>query len=107
PDQVQAVHASSIAAVLDPGARPVTYVLRRCRATATISYDPNVRPTLMGTRAAVRERVEANLALRDAGKASAAGHPWRSDAERRGARPRPAHRHRGAAALPGHVDDQL
>src|SRR5699024_125658 len=43
PEQVQAVHASSIAAVLDPGARTVTEVLRRCRATSTISYDPNVR----------------------------------------------------------------
>src|SRR5699024_7081696 len=53
PEQVQAVHASSIAAVLDPGARTVTEVLRRCRATSTISSDPNERPTLVGTRAAV------------------------------------------------------
>ena len=70
PSQVDAVHTSSIAAVLDPGAATVTEVLRRSRETSTISYDPNIRPTLMGGPAAVRERVEANIALSDVVKAS-------------------------------------
>src|SRR5699024_3338309 len=49
PAQVDAVHTSSIAAVLDPGATTVGEVLRRHREHATISYDPNARPTLMGS----------------------------------------------------------
>ena len=62
PEQVNAVHTSSLAAVMDPGAATVVDVLRRTRDRATISYDPNARPTLMGDPAAVRERVEAAVA---------------------------------------------
>src|SRR5690625_5732945 len=76
---MHAVHTSTYDAVLDPGARTVTEVLRRCRATSTISYDPNVRPTLMGTRAAVRERVEANIALSGVVKASDEDIAWLYD----------------------------
>lgn len=79
PEQVDAVHTSSIAAVLDPGARTVTEVLRRCRATSTISYDPNARPALMGDPAAARERIEANIALSDVAKASDEDIAWLYD----------------------------
>lgn len=76
PEQVDAVHTSSIAAVLDPGAATVGDVLRRHREHTTISYDPNARPTLMGSPAAVRERIEANIALSDVVKASDEDVAW-------------------------------
>lgn len=43
------VHTGSIAAVLEPGGNAVRDALSALRADATISYDPNARPTLMGT----------------------------------------------------------
>ncbi|GAA1488976.1 carbohydrate kinase family protein [Brachybacterium sacelli] len=76
PEQVDAVHTSSLAAVMVPGAATVVDVLRRTRDRATISYDPNARPTLMGDPAAVRERVEANIALSDVVKASDEDVAW-------------------------------
>lgn len=76
PAQVEAVHTSSIAAVLDPGARTVLDVLRACRERATISYDPNARPSLMGAPELVRERVEASIALSDVVKASDEDVAW-------------------------------
>ncbi|MFC7376829.1 carbohydrate kinase [Brachybacterium sp. GCM10030267] len=81
PENVGAVHTSSIAAVLDPGAATVTDVLRRARERSTISYDPNARPTLMGDPVAVRERVEANIALSDIVKASDEDVTWLYDTE--------------------------
>lgn len=76
PEQVTAVHTSSIAAVLEPGASTVTDVLRRYRPTATISYDPNARPTLMGDPEAARAAVEQNIALADVVKASDEDISW-------------------------------
>jgi fructokinase len=52
------VHTGSIAAVLEPGATSVLETLRSARERATISYDPNLRPDIMGDLDHVRERVE-------------------------------------------------
>lgn len=76
PVEVDAVHTSSIAAVLAPGASTVTEVLRSRRERSTISYDPNARPTLMGDPELVRERIEANIALSDVVKASDEDVAW-------------------------------
>lgn len=76
PDQLSAVHTSSIAAVLAPGATTVTEVIRAARDHATISYDPNARPTLMGSPGSVREQIEANIALSDVVKASDEDVAW-------------------------------
>lgn len=76
PQQVDAVHTSSIAAVLEPGATTVADLLRTARAHSTISYDPNARPTLMGEADAVRARIEANIALADVVKASDEDVAW-------------------------------
>ncbi|PMC76169.1 carbohydrate kinase [Brachybacterium sp. UMB0905] len=76
PEQVDAVHTSSIAAVLDPGAQTVADIVRRYRESATISYDPNARPTLMGEPDDVRERIEAMIALCDVVKASDEDVAW-------------------------------
>ncbi len=64
------VHTGSIAATLTPGARVVTQTLIDARGHATISYDPNVRPTIMGGADEVRPRVEELIALSDVVKAS-------------------------------------
>jgi fructokinase len=76
PDALDAVHTSSIAAVMEPGARTVADVLRRAGASATVSYDPNARPTLMGEPADVRARIEQNIALSDVVKASDEDVAW-------------------------------
>lgn len=76
PESVDAVHTSSIAAVLAPGAETVVEVLRARRPSATISYDPNARPTLMGDPATVRPLIEANIALSDVVKASDEDVTW-------------------------------
>ena len=44
-----AVHTGSIGAALEPGATLVEELLTRLRPTTTVSFDPNVRPQLMGS----------------------------------------------------------
>jgi fructokinase len=70
------VHTGSIAAVLEPGGGQVLDAVERARATATISYDPNARPSLMGSPDDVRPRVEALVALADVVKASDEDIEW-------------------------------
>lgn len=64
------VHTSSLGAVLAPGADDVFTIVERLRDTATISYDVNARPVVMGTGPEVVERVERLAALGDVVKAS-------------------------------------
>ena len=64
------VHTGSIATVLQPGAQSVTAALRAVREVGTVSYDPNIRPSIMGDLDAVRGRVEELVALSDVVKAS-------------------------------------
>ena len=64
------VHTGSIATTLSPGAAQVTDALRRGRTAATVSYDPNIRPTIMGAPDEVRPRVEELVALSDVVKCS-------------------------------------
>jgi fructokinase len=69
-DSYDAVHTGSIAAMLEPGATLVERLLSELRPTTTISYDPNVRPQLMGSPEDARPRVERLVALADVVKAS-------------------------------------
>lgn len=71
-----AVHTGSIAAVLAPGAAAVRRVVEEARATATVTYDPNARPALMGDAATVRPQVEALVALADVVKVSDEDLAW-------------------------------
>lgn len=64
------VHTGSIAATLTPGASVVADTLRDARAHATISYDPNARPTIMGDADTVRPVIEELISLSDVVKAS-------------------------------------
>jgi fructokinase len=64
------VHVGSIATVIDPGATEVARLVADRRASATISFDPNVRPALINDAADARARVEQLVALADVVKVS-------------------------------------
>jgi fructokinase len=71
------VHTGSIAAVIEPGGHEVRAVLEAARATgATVSYDPNARPTLMGAPGDARRAIEASIALADVVKLSDEDVAW-------------------------------
>lgn len=70
------VHTGSIAATRAPGASTVVRTLREAHARATISYDPNIRPSIMGAPDDVRARVETIIALADVVKASEDDIAW-------------------------------
>ncbi|GFM95493.1 hypothetical protein Sfulv_03040 [Streptomyces fulvorobeus] len=70
------VHTGSIAAVMEPGAGTVRGAVESARTEATVSYDPNVRPELMGDHAAAVRRVERCVALSDIVKASDEDLEW-------------------------------
>ncbi|MFE2018901.1 carbohydrate kinase [Streptomyces sp. NPDC059499] len=72
----QHVHTGSIAAVVEPGAGTVLATVEALRANATVSYDPNVRPELMGDHAEAVRRVERCVALSDVVKASDEDLAW-------------------------------
>ncbi|MFE6494349.1 carbohydrate kinase [Streptomyces sp. NPDC057748] len=70
------VHTGSIAAVMEPGAATVLAAVESLRASATVSYDPNVRPELMGDHESAVRRVERCVALSDVVKASDEDLEW-------------------------------
>ncbi|MFE0650404.1 PfkB family carbohydrate kinase [Streptomyces sp. NPDC059534] len=70
------VHIGSIAAVTAPGAAAVVALVEGLRGRATVSYDPNVRPALMGDHAEAVARVERCVALSDLVKASDEDLAW-------------------------------
>ncbi|WP_217227857.1 carbohydrate kinase family protein [Streptomyces anulatus] len=70
------VHTGSIGAVVEPGSTTVLDIVRAARATATVSYDPNVRPALMGDHAAAVRRIEECVGLSDLVKASDEDLEW-------------------------------
>lgn len=75
-DGVVAVHTGSIAAVTEPGASEVRAIVEDARASCTISYDPNVRPQLMGSPEAARTAIEATMRLADVVKSSDEDLEW-------------------------------
>ncbi|MFD7493878.1 carbohydrate kinase [Streptomyces sp. NPDC059832] len=70
------VHTGSVAAVMEPGAATVLGAVESLRTAATVSYDPNVRPELMGDHASAVRRVERCVALSDVVKASDEDLDW-------------------------------
>lgn len=70
------VHTGSIAAVLDPGGRDVAHILAAHRESATITYDPNVRPSLMPPVEQTRPVVARLVALADVVKVSEEDLAW-------------------------------
>lgn len=70
------VHTGSIATQLAPGADQVARWCAAARPTATISYDPNLRPSLIGTAEQVRPDVETSVAGADLVKLSDEDATW-------------------------------
>lgn len=70
------LHTGSLATVLGPGADDVLALVRDRRAGTMISYDPNCRPSLMGDRTTVRQRVEELVAASDVVKVSLEDLAW-------------------------------
>jgi fructokinase len=78
-ERVGHVHTGSIAATLEPGASAVLTTIQRSCPNATISYDPNVRPSLMRDPHEVRGKIEALIGLSDVVKASDEDIAWLYD----------------------------
>lgn len=64
------VHTGSIAAVREPGCLAVAALLDAYRVSATVTFDPNVRPSLIVDRDLARERIENLVERSDIVKAS-------------------------------------
>lgn len=70
------VHSGSIGAVLEPGGSAVRATMAAARASSTVSYDPNARPSLMGTAEEARRVVEEAVAVADVVKVSDEDVDW-------------------------------
>jgi fructokinase len=70
------VHTGSIAAFLEPGADEVEDALRRLAPMCTVTFDPNVRPSLLPSRAEALDRVQTLLPLCDVVKVSDEDLAW-------------------------------
>ncbi|GLY28601.1 carbohydrate kinase [Kineosporia sp. NBRC 101731] len=72
----RAIHTGSIAATLSPGGEDVLRLVEENAGRAVISYDPNARPALMGSREAARERIERIVRAADVVKVSDEDLEW-------------------------------
>jgi fructokinase len=63
-------HTGSIASVLDPGCLAVAALLDTYRVSATVTFDPNVRPALIDDADQARARIERLVERSDVIKAS-------------------------------------
>ena len=73
------IHTGSIATVLEPGATQVDALIRANADGVFITYDPNLRPQIMGSVELARERVESFCSLAQVVKASAEDLAWAYD----------------------------
>ncbi|SPM35194.1 Sugar or nucleoside kinase, ribokinase family [Mycobacterium rhizamassiliense] len=70
------VHAGSIAAVQDPGCLAVAALIDTYRVSATVSFDPNVRPSLIADRDLAVARIEHLVERSDIVKVSEEDLRW-------------------------------
>ncbi|MDP9397277.1 MAG: carbohydrate kinase [Actinomycetota bacterium] len=70
------VHTGSLGTALPPGARVVRDLLTAAAGRVPVSYDPNLRPALLGPPEEVRRDVEELVALSDVVKASEEDLGW-------------------------------
>jgi fructokinase len=75
-DSVVALHSGSLALTMPPGAEVLGRLMAKAGHQVTVSYDPNLRPLLMGSPETVRERVEALVAGADVVKVSSEDLGW-------------------------------
>jgi len=70
------LHTGSIATMLSPGAHEVLTAVERAHPQATITYDPNCRPTIITDASYAREQAEKFVRLADVVKASDEDLAW-------------------------------
>jgi fructokinase len=70
------LHVGSIATMLAPGADDVLALVESAHPLATISYDPNCRPSIIADRGFARRQAERFVALSDIVKASDEDLEW-------------------------------
>lgn len=75
-DDLAVVHTGSYAATVEPGAAEVREMVAAARSRATITYDPNARPSLMGTPAQAYSQVERLIGMSDVVKVSDEDIAW-------------------------------
>ena len=73
---VVVAHSGSIACTLEPGASAIADVMARAREFATVTYDPNARPTIMGEPSEAMRQVQRMLDLADVIKVSDEDIEW-------------------------------
>jgi fructokinase len=73
---VVAVHSGSLALTTPPGADALRGLMRSARDHATVTYDPNARPLLMGDAVTVLAGVEDMLGISDVVKVSSEDLAW-------------------------------
>ena len=84
PVETRCLHTGSLATALPPGNRAVVDLVRREheRGRVTVSYDPNVRPALLGSREQASPGIEHLVALSDVVKVSDEDLRWLYPGER-------------------------
>ncbi|GAB6900871.1 carbohydrate kinase family protein [Kineosporia succinea] len=73
---VRALHTGSIAATLAPGGDDVLRLVEQNAGRVVITYDPNARPALMGSRTDALERIERIVRSADVVKVSDEDLEW-------------------------------
>jgi fructokinase len=76
PDGTRILHTGSLASWLPPGDEHIVTALRRARDTVLVSYDPNVRPSLLGTPERARPLIERAIPIAHLVKASEDDVAW-------------------------------
>jgi fructokinase len=76
PAEFGAVHAGSIAAFLEPGASAVRSTLASASGSALVTFDPNIRPALVGSRESAVATFEQTVRRADVVKLSDEDAEW-------------------------------
>jgi fructokinase len=76
PDDAGWLHTGSLASWTEPGATVIEARLTELKPSCLISFDPNIRPALMGERDQAVARIERLVALSDVVKVSAEDLAW-------------------------------
>lgn len=74
--QPKLLHTGSIASFLAPGAASVRGLIEDCKAATTITYDPNIRPELLGSHQEALAIFEGLVPLTDVVKLSDEDADW-------------------------------
>lgn len=76
PPDTHILHTGSLATWIAPGDLQVVQAMHRCRANMLVSYDPNVRPPLLGDPARAQPLIERAVAAAHIVKASEDDVSW-------------------------------